>query len=100
MAQWIPSVVLFVLFLINATIKRKLFCLSSILLLYESLTLASSVYFSYDPRVVKAVYDYLSGLKTLNNTFEKEIAPHAKKYNEARDGVAEADADIRAYLSS
>ena len=31
--------------------------------------------FSYDPRVVKAVYDYLSGLKTLNNTFEKEIAP-------------------------
>ena len=51
MAQWIPSVVLFVLFLINATIKRKLFCLSSILLLYESLTLASSVYFSYDPRV-------------------------------------------------
>lgn len=36
----------------------------------------------------------------VRSAFEKEIAPHAKKYNEARDGVAEADADIRAYLSS
>lgn len=51
MAQWIPSVVLLVLFLINLTIKQKLFCLSSMLLLYESLMLACSVYFSYDPRV-------------------------------------------------
>ena len=36
----------------------------------------------------------------VRSAFEKEIAPHAKSYNEARDYVSEADADIRAYLSS
>ena len=36
----------------------------------------------------------------VRSAFEKEIAPHAKSYNEARDYVSDADADIRAYLSS
>ena len=36
----------------------------------------------------------------VRSAFNEEIAPHAKKYNEARDSVSEADADIRAYLSS
>ena len=36
----------------------------------------------------------------VRSAFQTEIDPHVKKYNVARDDVSDADADIRAYLSS
>lgn len=36
----------------------------------------------------------------VKSSFKKDIAPSLAKYNDARDEVAEFDADIRAYLSS
>lgn len=66
----------------------------------ESAVSNNDAYNSADQEAARMALDLPLMLdEQITVVFEQEIEPHVKSYNDARDAVLEADADVRAYLT-